>query len=149
MHTLFPIMTSSRLSIHAFSPSHTSFPYVSFQGNFMFTLFFITSPFPIFAPKSFRKNTFIPIKGFQEARTNNALTKYQRVCFINPAPLLKFPVLKEDKRTSVIALIFFYIDLPYHRPFFAMNIFLLLIFFHFSPFVRVVFLFVVKNLSML
>ena len=38
MHTLFPIMTSSRLSIHAFSPSHTWFPNVSFQGNFMFTL---------------------------------------------------------------------------------------------------------------
>lgn len=139
-------MTSSRLSIHAFSPSHTWFPNVSFQGNFMFTLFLITNPFPIFAPKSLKKNIFIPMKGFQEARTNSALAKYQRVCFIIPAPLLKFPVLKEGKKTSVIALIFFYIDLPYHGPSFVKSIFLLLIFAHFVPFVQVVLLCIAKTL---
>ena len=50
--------------------------------------------------------------------------KNQNICFINPAPLSKFPIEKEDKSTSVIVLRLFekhysyylYIAFQYNNP---------------------------------
>lgn len=87
MQTLLPMLTLSRLSIQTSSPIQQSSPISNFHGNFTVTSFFMTSPFPIFAPNRRNREIFIPINGFHEARTNNAFTKYHNACFINPAPL--------------------------------------------------------------
>lgn len=54
---------------------------------------------PIFAPNALGNPTLIPMKGFQEALTNRALTKYHAVILIRLAPLLNEPVEKSARRT--------------------------------------------------
>ena len=78
MHTLLPITTLSRLSIQHASPSQQWSPMVRFHGDLMMTLFFITSPFPIFAPNMRSNAILIPINGFHEALTIKAFTSNSR-----------------------------------------------------------------------
>lgn len=73
----------------------------------MVTLFFITKPRPIFAPKARSKIIFMLINGFQEARTNKALIKYHVIIFSSPAPLSKLPVENAPKFTLSILLSLF------------------------------------------
>src|SRR5690606_35386864 len=87
MHTLEPIFTGARLSIQTFSPIQLLSPISSFQGYLIFTPGFITTPLPKRAPKSFRRNAFRPLEGFNELIKKIELTKYQAICFAFPAPI--------------------------------------------------------------
>jgi hypothetical protein len=53
----------------------------------MLTFGFITTPFPISAPKAFNKKTFKPELMLSEFLKKNILTKYQHSCFNLPAPI--------------------------------------------------------------
>jgi hypothetical protein len=86
MQTLLPMVTISKLSIHTSSPIQEWLPIFNRHGYFMFTLGFITTPSPTFAPNNFNKKHFNLYEGNNDDLKNIPFTKNQTVCLKKLAP---------------------------------------------------------------